>query len=93
MGKGYATEAGKEFLRAARDEMRIRDVCALLDANNRQSNRVREKLGFVEGGCVKVKEMEGREASIWILPGMERVSWDLEISIWGVGGRPASVNT
>ena len=84
MGKGYATEAAREFLRAAREEMGIRDVCTWPDESNRESNRVMEKLGFVEGGSVRVRE-EGKKVPVWILPGMERVSEGLEISFWGEG--------
>ena len=91
MGKGYATEAAKEFLRAAREEMGIKDVCTWPEETNRESNRVMEKLGFVEGGTVRVRE-EGKEVPVWILPGMERMSDGLQISFWGEGGKLLSMN-
>jgi RimJ/RimL family protein N-acetyltransferase len=88
MGKGYATEAATEFLRALREEIGIKEVSTWPNEKNRQSNRVAEKLGFVEGGTARVKEEGGKEVVIWILPGMQTVGrGELEISFWGEGGK------
>jgi RimJ/RimL family protein N-acetyltransferase len=90
MGHGYATEAAREFLRALREEIGIEHVCTWPDETNRESNRVAEKLGFVEGGTVMVKEEQGREEKevvIWVLPGMKGVGkGKVVISFWGEGG-------
>jgi len=88
MGKGYATEAAKGFLRALREEIGIIDVSTWLDEKNRQSNRVAERLGFVEGGTAGVKEEEGKQGTIWILPDTQGVGkGKLEISFWGERGK------
>ncbi|KAE9367662.1 acyl-CoA N-acyltransferase [Stipitochalara longipes BDJ] len=87
MGKGYATEAAREFLRALREEIGVRDVCTWPDQKNAQSNRVAQKLGFVEGGTVRVSDEGGKEVVVWILPEMKGVGkGELEISFWGEGG-------
>jgi RimJ/RimL family protein N-acetyltransferase len=84
IGKGYATEAAAEFLRALRDEIGIRDICTWPDEKNVPSNRVAEKLGFVEGGTVRVSDEGGKEAVVWILPGMKGVGrGEISISFWG----------
>jgi hypothetical protein len=85
MGKGYATEAAKELLRALREDMGVRDVCTWPSQGNKESNRVAEKLGFVDGGSVISRDEGGRKAQILILPGMARVKEGLEIGMWGEG--------
>lgn len=85
MGKGYATEAATELLRALREEMGIKDVCTWPNEGNRESNRVAEKLGFVNGGTVRDLKEGGKEVPIWILPGMDKVKEGLEIGLWGDG--------
>jgi RimJ/RimL family protein N-acetyltransferase len=87
MGRGYATEAAREFLRALREEIGVKDVCTWPDGKNVQSNRVAEKLGFVEGGTVRVSDEGGKEVVVWILPGMKEVgNGVITISFWGEGG-------
>jgi RimJ/RimL family protein N-acetyltransferase len=87
MGKGYATEAAAELLRMLRDELGLRDICTWPDEKNVQSNRVAEKLGFVEGGTVRNRDEGGKEVTIWILPGMEGAGrGEISISFWGEGG-------
>lgn len=83
MGKGYATEAAREVLRVLREEVGIRDICTWPSEGNKESNRVAEKLGFVDGGVVRVRDEGGKEAKIWILEGMERIREGLEIGMWG----------
>jgi RimJ/RimL family protein N-acetyltransferase len=90
MGFGYATEAASEFLRALRGEIGIQDICTWPDGKNAQSNRVAQKLGFVEGGTVRVKdeggEEEEKEVVVWVLPGMKVVGkGEVRISFWGEG--------
>jgi len=87
MGKGYATEAAMEFLRVLREEIGVKDVCTWPDENNKQSNRVAQKLGFVEGGTARISDEGGKEVVVWILPGMKGVGrGDLTVSFWGEGG-------
>jgi predicted acetyltransferase len=85
MGKGYATEAAKEFLRALREEIGVKDICTWPNEGNGESNRVAEKLGFVEGGKVLVKDEGGKEVTVWVLEGVDKVKEGLEISFWGEG--------
>ena len=86
MGKGYATEAAREFLRVLKEDVGVKDICTWPDGNNVQSNRVTQKLGFVEGGSVRVSDEGGKEVVVWILPGMKDVGrGEVEISFWGEG--------
>jgi RimJ/RimL family protein N-acetyltransferase len=82
MGKGYATEAAREFLRFLREDFGLKDIIAWPEETNRQSNRVAEKLGFVDGGRIKNADEPGKMVAIWILPGMSRLDENLSISFW-----------
>jgi RimJ/RimL family protein N-acetyltransferase len=46
MGKGYATEAAKEFLRFLREDFGLKEIITWPEEANIQSNRVAEKLGL-----------------------------------------------
>ena len=53
-------------------------------ATNRESRRVAEKLGFIEGGTVRLKEEQGKVDVVYILPGMKfPLDKDLTISMYG----------
>lgn len=78
MGQGYATEAAKELLRFAREEAGFRDVIVFRAEGNEASNRVAEKLGFVDGGACPDLDHPGTMLSIYILPGMERFDENLK---------------
>ena len=82
MGKGYATEAAREFLRFLREDFGLKDIITWPDETNRQSNRVAEKLGFIYGGKIKNADEPGKMIAIWILPGMSRLDENLSISFW-----------
>lgn len=73
MGKGYATEAAAELLRFAREGLGWKDIVVFPNDKNIQSNRVAEKLGFVEGGHCPNLDNPETMLSIWILPGMPRI--------------------
>lgn len=75
MGKGYATEAAGALLSFVQEEWEL-EVCALPDLGNRASERVAEKLGFVEGGVVRgwdSLEGEPEMIPVMVLRGMTRV--------------------
>ena len=81
MGKGYATEAAKEYLRFLTEDFGLKgNVVTWPSEGNRQSNRVAEKLGFVDGGMVNNGDKEGTKVAILILPGMKKM--DENATIW-----------
>ena len=80
MGCGYATEAAKELLRFARDDVGIKKIIAWPNYTNAKSIRVAEKIGFVRGGYAK--ESDGALAVIYKLPGME-IEENLSLDFWG----------
>jgi RimJ/RimL family protein N-acetyltransferase len=49
-GNGYATEAAERLLRFAFDESFLKEVVAVIDAENKRSRRVLEKIGFLSTG-------------------------------------------
>jgi hypothetical protein len=53
-------------------------------ATNRESRRVAQKPGFIEGGTVRSKEEPGKADVVYILPGMT-LTFDkkLAISMYG----------
>ena len=51
-GRGFATEAGRAFLAAARDSLRLRRIEAGHFLDNPASGRVLEKLGFRPTGAI-----------------------------------------
>lgn len=81
MGKGYATEAAAELLRFARESLGWEKIVTFPNDKNVQSNRVAEKLGFVEGGNCPNLDNPGTELSIWILPGMPRIDATLKCGL------------
>lgn len=72
MGKGYATEAARELVRAASDAG-IREVVAFASEKNPASNRVAEKLGFVDGGQCPDLDNPGSTLSLYMMPGGRRL--------------------
>lgn len=70
-GKGYATEAGKEVLRYALEELNLEKLIAYPLPTNIGSVRTAEKIGFVEGGTLR--DEEGKQHAAYILPGMDRL--------------------
>ncbi|MCJ1309305.1 hypothetical protein MMC25_002964 [Agyrium rufum] len=82
--KGYATEAATELLRFSKEDLGIKELITWPGALNRQSQRVAQKLGFVEGG--QVKDKEGNLNLVYILPGM-KFDKNMLLSIWGDGNR------
>ena len=59
-GRGYATEAGRAVLAAARDSLRLRRVDAGHFLDNPASGRVLEKLGFRPTGAIVPRWSAGR---------------------------------
>jgi RimJ/RimL family protein N-acetyltransferase len=59
-GRGYATEAGRAALAAARDSLRLRRVEAGHFLDNPASGRVLEKLGFRPTGAIVPRYSAGR---------------------------------
>lgn len=89
MGKGYATEAGKEFLRYLREDFGLQEIMVWPGSTNRESRRVAEKLGFIEGGSVTSVEQPGKVDVVYVLPGMKFE--DRSISLWGEGDKSSNV--
>lgn len=73
MEKGYATEAARELLRFAREEFGMEEVVAFASEGNPASNRVAEKLGFVDGGQCPDLDHPGGMLALYVLPGMKRI--------------------
>ena len=71
MGKGYAPEGAKEFLRLLRENFGLQEIMTWPGATNRESRRVAQKLGFIGGGTVRSKEEPGKVDVVCILPGMK----------------------
>ena len=59
-GHGYATEAGRALLAAARDSLRVRRLDAGHFLDNPASGRVLEKLGFRPTGTIAPRYSAGR---------------------------------
>ena len=59
-GRGYATEAGRAVLAAARDSLRLRRIEAGHFLDNPASGRVLEKLGFRPTGGIVPRYSAGR---------------------------------
>lgn len=60
-GKGYATEAGKAFVKYAFEVMKVEAIYAYADAGNENSRKILEKLGL---RYVNAFEYEG-ESEVW----------------------------
>ena len=80
MGKGYATEAARELLRLARQDLGMTWLMATMRVSNQPSVRVAEKIGLVRGP--RVKSDEGQQEWVYHLPGME-VPSDMKFSFYG----------
>jgi RimJ/RimL family protein N-acetyltransferase len=87
MGKGYATEGAQEFLRYLREDFGLQEIMVWPGSTNRESCRVAQKLGFVEGGSVRSKEEPGKVDVVYVLPGMKlNLEKDHTLSLWGDKG-------
>ena len=69
MGQGLASEAAKEFLRFATEDLRISRIVATPRASNLQSGRVADKAGLVRGP--DFTNSEGVERVMFHLPSMK----------------------
>jgi RimJ/RimL family protein N-acetyltransferase len=71
-GKGYATEAGKAALKWWTEEMGVRDIWAGTMDTNHASQRVARKIGFVDGGVLRLLVADGVvvEGRAFVQPGM-----------------------
>ncbi|KUJ14566.1 uncharacterized protein LY89DRAFT_671901 [Mollisia scopiformis] len=87
MGKGYATEGAKEFLRYLQEDFGLREVMTWPGATNKESRRVAQKLGFVEAGTIRLKEEPGKVDVAYILPGMDFTFDNISLSMWGDEGQ------
>lgn len=78
-GQGFATEAVGEVLRHLRQDLGVKDVCALVRPTNIKSRRVLEKLGFNEKGSINMLGQPGQgddtvQYGVFLLPDMEPVT-------------------
>jgi RimJ/RimL family protein N-acetyltransferase len=89
MGKGYATEGAQRIPRYLREDFGLHEVMAWPGLTNRESCRVVQKIGLVEGGLVRSKET-GENDMVYILPGMHFDS-NITISMWGDEGSTGHV--
>lgn len=80
MGHAYAAEAGNELLGLAIQDLGVKEMTTWPGANNRQSIRVAQKIGFVEGGIIRTSD--GGLSVVYILPGMVFDS-STALSLWG----------
>lgn len=69
-GKGYATEAGKEIIRHALEDLKLDGVLGFTGEGNERSRRVLEKVGLEERGKRKLKAFGGKESVVYAWPGM-----------------------
>lgn len=74
MGLGYATEAATELLRWGMQDFGLDEVVVFPSDTNQQSNRVAEKLGFVDGGKIADLDNPGKFMNILMLPGMKKIT-------------------
>ena len=63
-GRGYATEAGRALIAAARDSLRVERLHAGHFIDNPASGRVLEKLGFRSTGKIALRHSAGRGESV-----------------------------
>jgi RimJ/RimL family protein N-acetyltransferase len=84
MSKGYATEAAREFLRYLREDFGLQEIMVWPGSTNRESRRVAQKLGFVEGGNVRSVEEPGKVDVVYVLPGTKFKA--LTLAMWGDEG-------
>lgn len=69
-GKGYATEAGKEIVRHAVEDLGLSGVLGFTGKGNARSRKVLEKIGLEERGVRKLVAFGGNESVVFALPGM-----------------------
>ncbi|OAL35192.1 hypothetical protein AYO20_05446 [Fonsecaea nubica] len=71
--RGYATEAAKAALRWWTDEMGVPNIWAASFDSNVASHRVARKIGFVDGGSIRLllSDTLTKEAKAFVRPGME----------------------
>lgn len=67
-GKGYASEAAKELLRMAREDLGIKEIMCWPGKGNLPSINVAKKIGLVEWG--QFKDDNDQDALVFVLPGM-----------------------
>ncbi|KIW22903.1 uncharacterized protein PV07_11151 [Cladophialophora immunda] len=74
MNRGYATEAGKAALRWWTEEMCVRDIWAAAFDTNVVSHRVAQKIGFVDGGSIRLvlSDTLVKEGKAFVQPEMGR---------------------
>lgn len=69
-GKGYATEAGREIIRHAVEDLKLEGVLGFTSEGNRRSRKVLEKVGLEERGVRKLVAFGGKESVVFALLGM-----------------------
>lgn len=69
-GKGYATEAGKEIIRHALEDLKLEGVFGFTSVRNARSRKVLGKVGLEERGVRKLVAFGGHESFVFALPGM-----------------------
>jgi hypothetical protein len=81
--RGYATEAGKAAFNWWAEEMGIDNIWAGTFDTNFVSQRVAQKIGFVEGGVIKLvlSDTLTREGRAFVQPGMGRCLDGLTIDV------------
>ncbi|EXJ74326.1 uncharacterized protein A1O5_02622 [Cladophialophora psammophila CBS 110553] len=77
MNRGYATEAAKAALRWWTEEMRIDGIWAAAFDTNVGSHRVAQKVGFVDGGSIRLllSDTVVKEARAFVQP---KMGWCLD---------------
>lgn len=73
-GQGYASEAGKAVLKWWVEDIGIENIWAGTFPHHKGSQRVAEKIGFVDGGKLSVKYPNGdvKEGIYFVLPGADK---------------------
>jgi RimJ/RimL family protein N-acetyltransferase len=74
-GHGFATEASRELLRLAFDRLRLHRVAGRLDARNRSSARVLERLGMRLEARLRENEWVKREWTDELIYGLLEREW------------------
>ena len=83
INNGYATEAGKAALKWWTEEMHVETIWAGIFDTHYGSQRVAEKIGFVEGGVITfvLSETEVREGRAFVQPKMGRCMDGLMVDV------------
>ncbi|KAJ9610397.1 hypothetical protein H2200_005174 [Cladophialophora chaetospira] len=81
--QGYATEAGKAALKWWTEEMGVKDIWAGTFDTNYVSQRVARKIGFVDGGVIRLVMSDEltREGRAFVPEGMETMLDGLTIDV------------